>query len=192
MSGKRAGRRPDPSVEPAIRQATLELMMERGFDLTFDEVAERAGVGRTTVFRRYATKQELISAAAQRFAAQVEFPDTGSLRSDLTGALTLLFDIFSRPPMRFVAPHLLAAAVQRKPGGDVLHKVLERRLEMVTGLLERAVHRGELPDPSRAPLVADLISGILMARMATGAPLPEEQEIQELVPVLAVAAGEPS
>lgn len=189
MSTKRAGRRPDPTVDPAIRKATLELMMERGFELTFDDVAARAGVGRTTVFRRYATKNELITAAARGVIDRMEFSDTGSLPGDVTAAVTTLFALFSREPLRLVAPHLLAAAVQGQPGGEVLRTVLGRRLELVTALLERAAVRGEIPNADRAPVVADLLTGVIVTRMATGAPLPQGEEIHDLVPALVVAAG---
>jgi AcrR family transcriptional regulator len=189
MSTKRAGRRPDPSVDPAIRKATLELMMERGFDLTFDDVAARAGVGRTTVFRRYATKHDLIAAAARGAIDRMDFPDTGSLRGDLAAAVATVFDHFGREPLRLVAPHLLAAAGQGQPGGEILHGVLGRRLELVTALLDRAAARGEIRDAGRAPVVADLLTGIIVTRMATRAPLPHGEEIDDLVPALVVAAG---
>lgn len=190
MSGSRAGRRPDPAVDAAILRAAVELMVERGYDLTFDAVAARAGVGRTSVFRRYATKHDLLMAAAETVSIdRIEVPDTGSLRGDLATAFAAVFEIFGQEPLRSLARHMLTVALQEQPGAEIVRGILDRRLGLVTEVLERAVERGELPDAARARLVADLLSGVIMARMVTGVALPTDEELQATVAAAAVAAG---
>jgi AcrR family transcriptional regulator len=177
-------------VDAAILAAAVELLAERGFDLTFDEVAARAGVGRTSVFRRYATKQDLVLAAAEQVTIErIEVPDSGSLRGDLRAAVTRIYAVFGRADAQALARHALTAAYQSAEGGVILRAVLGRRLELVTEVLERAAARGEIPDSGRAPLVADLLSGVIMARLATGVPLPEKEEADRLTEALAAAAG---
>lgn len=190
MSGSRGGRPPDPAVGRAIQQAAAELILERGFDLTFDEVAARAGVGRSTVFRRYATKQDLVTAAAEQVTInRIEVPDTGSLRGDLTAAVTTIYGVFRETSIQTLARHALTAMLRRQAGSEILRAMLDRRLELMTGLLDRAVARGEIASSDRAPLVADLLSGIITVRLATGHPLPEGQEAEALATAMAVAAG---
>ena len=72
-------------VRNAVLEATAELLTEVGYDqLTIDEVAARAGVHKTTVYRRWPTKPELITAAASAHSEQnVPIPDTGTLLGDL-------------------------------------------------------------------------------------------------------------
>ncbi|GAB2495952.1 TetR/AcrR family transcriptional regulator [Nocardiopsis aegyptia] len=190
MSGGRGGRRPDPTVDAAILAAAVELLAERGFDLTFDEVAARAGVGRTSVFRRYATKQDLVLAAAEQVTIErIDVPDTGSLRGDLGTAVARVYSVFGRDDVQPLARHALAAAYQGSEGGTLLRSVLGRRSDLVTEVLERAVARGEIPDSGRALLVADLLSGVIMARLATGVPLPEGEEADRVADALVAAAG---
>lgn len=190
MSKGRGGRRPDPAVDEAVRRAAVELLLEEGFELTFDEVAERAGVGRTSVFRRYATKQELVlSAAEQLTIEQIEVPDTGSLRGDLTAMVRAVYRVFGETSTRTLARHALVATLREQTGAVIMHAILDRRLALVTGVLERAVARGELTDTTRARLIADLLSGVIMARMATGLPLPDSDEARALAEAMATAAG---
>jgi AcrR family transcriptional regulator len=190
MGKGRGGRRPDPAVDEAVRRATVELLLEQGFELTFDEVAERAGVGRTSVFRRYATKQELILSAAEQLTIErIEVPDTGSLRGDLTTMVHTVYRVFGETATQTLARHALVATLREQTGAAIMHAILDRRLALVTGLLERAVARGELTGTARARLVADLLSGVIMARMATGLPLPESGEARALAEAMATAAG---
>ncbi|MCY9784943.1 TetR/AcrR family transcriptional regulator [Nocardiopsis sp. EMB25] len=189
MSGGRGGRRPDPAVDASILDAAAELLVERGFDLTFDDVAARAGVGRTSVFRRYATKRDLVVAAAESITIdRVEVPDTGSLDTDLSAAVTTAYTLFSQPRLQAMARHALAATLLDQEGGAVLRTILARRLDMVTGLLDRAVARGDLAHSGNAPLVADLLSGVIMARLASGAPLPRGEDAERVARALAAAA----
>ncbi|WP_116244532.1 TetR/AcrR family transcriptional regulator [Nocardiopsis sp. FIRDI 009] len=189
MSGSRGGRRPDPAVDAAILDAAAELLVERGFDLTFDEVAARAGVGRTSVFRRYATKQELVLAAAESVTIdRVEVPDTGSLDSDMVAVATTVFRVFSQPGTEALARHALAATFRNQEGEVILRTTLGRRLELVTEVLGRAVARGELPDTRNALVVADLLSGMIMARLASGLPLPRGEDAERVARALAAAA----
>lgn len=193
MSKGRGGRRPDPAVDGAIRRAAVELLLERGFELTFDEVAERAGVGRTSVFRRYATKQELVLSAAEQITIErIEVPDTGTLRSDLAAAVRAVYGVFGEASTQTLARHALVATLQAEAGSAIMRAILDRRLELVTGLLQRAVERGEITDADNARLVADLLSGVIMARMATGLPLPEAEEAEALAEAMATAAGAPA
>jgi AcrR family transcriptional regulator len=71
-------------VDEGILRAALEVVAESGYKLaTLESIAARAGVGTATIYRRYQTKKELVSAALRRMAEQFQAPDTGDVRQDL-------------------------------------------------------------------------------------------------------------
>src|SRR4051812_50156605 len=78
------GRPKDERADPAIVAATLQLMAEGGVrDLRIDDVADRAGGGRATIYRRHGSKNALISAAVSTLVSEIAIPDTGSTAADL-------------------------------------------------------------------------------------------------------------
>ena len=81
----RRGRPRDPEAEPRIRRYAVQLLLERGFDgMTVDDVAEAAGVGKATIYRRWASKELLANdAMAQMFDIEIPDADTGSIAGDL-------------------------------------------------------------------------------------------------------------
>ncbi len=80
------GRPRREGADEEILRAALELLREKGYgELTVDAVAERAGVAKTTLYRRWPSKQALVAAAfAPRIARSEPPPDTGSLAGDAT------------------------------------------------------------------------------------------------------------
>jgi AcrR family transcriptional regulator len=173
VNAGRRGRRPDPAVDAAIREAVAGLLFERGFEMTFDDVAARAGVGRASVFRRFPTKRDMIlDTVAQMTVAQIEVPDTGSVREDLIGALRGVMRLFDPPSMRPLARRVLGEACRDPAFVDLLRANMDRRLELFRTIFDRAVERGELPATTDPVLMADLVSGLVAIRLATETPLP--------------------
>jgi AcrR family transcriptional regulator len=83
-SARLRGRPRAADREPLILEATTELLDEVGYDhLRVQDVAERAHVGLATIYRRWATKQDLVIAAMCRQKEQAEFPETDDPRADL-------------------------------------------------------------------------------------------------------------
>src|SRR5260370_12206230 len=81
----RRGRPRDSAVDRRVLSAAWDLLNARGYaGLNVDEVAERAGVAKTTLYRRWPTKDHLAVAVAARILGEVPIPDTGDLRRDLT------------------------------------------------------------------------------------------------------------
>ncbi|NJP94837.1 TetR/AcrR family transcriptional regulator [Nonomuraea sp. FMUSA5-5] len=182
MPANRGGRRPDPEVDEAIRQAMAELLFERGLDMTFDDVAARAGVGRTTVFRRFPTKRELlVEAFSQVSLKRFHLPDTGSVRDDLCELLTVIMREFGRPELRMLLRQGLGEACRDPDFTGLFRDVMKRRLELISSLVERGIERGTFPPGTDARLIADLISGVISIRVADGSPLPGAEEISALV-----------
>ncbi|HEX2312335.1 MAG TPA: TetR/AcrR family transcriptional regulator [Thermomonospora sp.] len=149
---KQGGRPRDGRVDDAIAAAVRELLAEVGYArLTMDEVAARAGVGKAAIYRRHATKQEMIFdvLVPGRFLAVA--PARGSLRADLAAVLAEIAESMAAPPPGAV-PGLLAdvhadpALLQRFDA-----KYLGAQRRTLTEILDRAASRGELttrPDPA--------------------------------------------
>lgn len=150
----RGGRPRDGRVDEAIAAAARELLAEQGYaNLTVDAVATRAGVGKAAIYRRHATKQEMIFAAVLHDAELATPADTGSLRGDLAALTREIVASLTAPPPGTI-PGLLAevhadAALAARFAGTFV--AVERR--NLIELLDRAVARGELarrPDPATA------------------------------------------
>ncbi|MFI5524465.1 TetR/AcrR family transcriptional regulator [Streptomyces platensis] len=146
------GRPRDSRVDDAIASAVRELLSEVGYArLTMAEVAARAGVGKAAIYRRHATKQEMIFDVLlpEKFLAVA--PDHGSLRADLAAVLTEIADSLTLPPKGTV-PGLLADVHADPALGDRFdEKYLGAQLQTLTEILDRATARGELttrPDPA--------------------------------------------
>ena len=77
------GRPRSEASHQAIIEATLELLTEAGYgSLTMEAVRTRAGVGKATIYRRWASKEELVRDAIVFVHDKFDTPDTGSLRGD--------------------------------------------------------------------------------------------------------------
>ena len=81
---KSPGRPRSAASHQAILQSTLELLAEVGFEaMSIEAIATRAGVGKTTIYRRYSSKSELVADAIENVREEVFIPDTGSLWGDI-------------------------------------------------------------------------------------------------------------
>lgn len=176
----------------AIRSAVFEELALRGYGrLSIEAVAKRAGVGKTTVYRRWPTKLEMVvdtvtSVADLRPAA----PDTGSLRGDLRALLGLMAAALNHPLARLIVPDLLAEAARNDEIAATLRRtLLGTQHEIAATVVERAVQRGELDartDPDRA---LDLIIGPLYWRLAVVRTATPKNYLDRLAGEVAAALG---
>jgi AcrR family transcriptional regulator len=146
------GRKRDHTKDQQILDAAIEVLAETGFDgMTIDMVATRAKAGKATVYRRWASKNELVLDAVACIKkddlATLEIPDTGTLRGDLIAMI--------RPPsiqdaekkLKIMAG--LASMLSGAPElADAANKaIVEPRAGVNRMLLTRAIERGEIsPD----------------------------------------------
>src|SRR3954454_21732646 len=95
-SARMIGRPREARADRAIVTATLELMAERGIrELRMDDVADRAGVGQATIYRRYRSKDELVSDAVATLVSEISIPDSWSTGTDLLVLMTQALDLYS-------------------------------------------------------------------------------------------------
>ena len=163
---RRPGRPRSVIADEAILDAATDAFIELGWDgLTIEGVAARAGVGKTTIYRRYPSRLDLLLAAAERLAQQKgPVPDTGTLRGDLLGLVRAYLDMLTGTRAGRAIPAMVAATA-RNPELAIAYRsfIAERRRESAA-TLDRAIGRGELPPDVDRHLVLDLLVAPLFYR----------------------------
>ncbi len=135
-------------VRAEVLQAVGALLLEVGYDgLTVDAVAERAGVHRTTVYRRWRDVGGLLVDVLDAAADDTwQPPDTGSLEGDLTALNQEVYDALAAGPGLTTA--LIAASFRSAEAADALGRFWEDRYARCAVVVHRAVARGELAAPA--------------------------------------------
>ena len=109
---RKPGRPRSEASHQAIIEATLALLIEVGYgSLTMEAVRTRAGVGKATIYRRWASKEELVRDAIVFLHEEFETPDTGSLRGDYDALAVAVRASASRGGAAMLMPRLLGESV---------------------------------------------------------------------------------
>jgi AcrR family transcriptional regulator len=161
------GRPRSATADEAIREAAAELLAEHGFEaLCVDDVAERARVSKSTIYRRHPSKVDLVMDVAEGlcYAKRPPPPDTGRVRDDLVGYLRSLIEFLTSTTAGRMIPALVAATRQN-PDLALAHRrfVDSRRVE-IKAVLRRAVERGELRRDADVEVFVDLLAGAVFYR----------------------------
>ncbi|MET7282950.1 TetR/AcrR family transcriptional regulator [Kribbella sp. NPDC005582] len=180
----RRGRPRDPEAEPRIRRYAVQLLLERGFDgMTVDDVAEAAGVGKATIYRRWASKEELANdAMADLFDFEIPDADTGSLAGDLRevygNALALVNSEAGVALMRLG----ITEANRDERSAAIYRSLIDRRIALTRAALERAWARGEPVRRDADPvMMVQWLSGLFVLRILLNEPMPAVAEADRLV-----------
>lgn len=187
-------RRTGPSLSGAtsraIEAAVLRELSSVGFGrLTIDAVARRAGVGKAAVYRRFASKNEMVLAALARVGLEDDEPmDTGSLHDDVEALLRRWDGQLRHPDVARVVPDLLAETARDSTfGAAVYEHIGAPRRDRARPLLERAIARAELRPEVDLALCIDLLAAPLYWRLAVTREPFTEEDLRQLARVLVVA-----
>ncbi|MFI1929810.1 TetR/AcrR family transcriptional regulator [Streptomyces sp. NPDC020330] len=164
-------------VREAVLRAAGEALVEHGFDgLDLADVARRAGVGKTTVYRRWSAPAGLVADLLSDMAEQsLPRADTGSLAEDLRANARLVVRTLTDPRQGPLFVAVIAAATCDPRAADALHRFYAVRIGEWSGCVEAAVDRGEVPAGTDPGEVIAAVSAPLYYRLlASGAPLDEE------------------
>jgi AcrR family transcriptional regulator len=192
VTARRGGRQRRAGTELAILDATRELLAEGGVrDLTIEGVAARAGVAKTTIYRRWRSKQELALAVLidmiDRMAA---VPDLGDTRSEMVAFVDRAVQVFGSTLMGRVMQGIVSDLAA---DGDLAEAFRARAvaLRQAEGraLVERGVERGELRPGTDPELVHELLFGPVYYRLfLSGRPLDPGLAERVVDPVMAAFA----
>jgi AcrR family transcriptional regulator len=144
------GRKRDHTRDPKILAAALEVLAETGYDgMTIDMVAARARAGKATLYRRWASKGELIIDAVACMKSEdlqdSKLPDTGTLRGDLLAMIKPHSIEDGEKKLQIMAG--LMSMLSRAPElADAANAaIVEPRAAANRALMRRAIDRGEIP-----------------------------------------------
>lgn len=163
-------------VRESVLRAAGDALAEQGFD-RFDlaDVARRAEVGKTTVYRRWSTPTGLIADLLDDMAEQSSpRTRTGSLAEDLRANARLVLSTLTDPRQGALFRSVIAAATCDARTAQALHRFYAVRIEEWSGCVTEAVERGELPAGTDPGEVIRAVSAPLYYRLlASGDPLDE-------------------
>jgi AcrR family transcriptional regulator len=183
---RRPGARKDPEADRLILETAHRLLREHGYDrLTMDAVAREAGVARTTVYRRYKDKADLVSAAIETLRTPVKRPATGDARRDLLAHLDGI--------RRNYGVSLAGTLLMEEPYNPRLLELFRERMvtpqrRIVAETIQEGIERGQIRPDVDAERVLDLLLGAFFAAVfASGRPGPDWPEaiVDALWPALA-------
>ena len=172
------GRPRSEEAHQAILDATLELLVEVGFSaLTVEGIAQRAGVGKATIYRRWASKLPLVVEAFSLLPGFEEV-DTGSLRRDLKETLKSYLEAFNATSLATVFPSLAGERKHNPELSNLLEPVAMSRRAPFVRIFERARKRGDLSEAVDIDLAADLVVGPISVAIffRGGTPMPKMVE----------------
>jgi AcrR family transcriptional regulator len=160
------GRPRSEQARVAILRSALNLLGENGFsDLTIEAVAAHANVGKATVYRWWPNKAALIADAfASSTTRKLHFPDTGSLRSDMSQQMRQVVKVFRSRRGRIVSAMLAGGQSDREIIAAFRERFLWPRRQEAYATLRRGIQRGELPRNVDMDLLLDALYGPIYMR----------------------------
>lgn len=143
----RTGRPRSTEADAAILVATRAALVDLGWSkLTMGDVATRAGVAKTTLYRRWANKNELVVDAVAVLFDELELPDRGSLTADIEGVVLQFAALLARPETKTALMAVVAESISDEAlRARIRSAIVDRQKRLVTVGRERAQARGELP-----------------------------------------------
>jgi TetR/AcrR family transcriptional regulator, regulator of autoinduction and epiphytic fitness len=167
---------PDPRVERS-RRVILEALLDElgavGYGaLTIEGVAARAGVGKSTIYRHWSGKLDLVEDAFRTLKAPVQAPEEGTVRERVTGLLEQVACLVEESTYSACMPALIEAAEHDPQVRDLHRRFSIERRAVVVDLLREGVKAGELPPEADPELLADALVGpVLIRRLMLYEPL---------------------
>lgn len=167
VRGVRTGGR-SARIREAILAAVIGELIDSGYAaLSVEAVASRAGVNKTTIYRRWPTLDDLLVDALTTWSLQaVAVPDTGSIDTDLRALGQELAELLNGGVGRQVAAIVLTAGL-RAPLREATRRYFDYQAQRATPPVTRAILRGELPANTDASALLTTFRAPLFYRMVT-------------------------
>lgn len=157
-------------VVAAVHDAAVDLLREVGYDgLQLPDVAARADVNKTTVYRRWPTKAALVGDLLSALTAvSVPMPDSGTLQGDLELLLAQIAETLRAPEVRAVVAGVLAAVDTNDDVRLARNRFWDERFALSGEIVERGCARGELPAGVDARELLEMACGPVYFRALLG------------------------
>jgi AcrR family transcriptional regulator len=154
-------------VRAAVLEAAQDELVEHGFHgLTMDQVAAKAGVGKTTVYRRWGSTPGLVADLMNELADQSQpHADTGGVEGDLRANALAVLTAITDGRLGATFQAVIAAATCDEQAAEALRAFYPRRIEEWAKVVRLAVERGELPPGTDGGEVIRAVSAPLYYRL---------------------------
>jgi AcrR family transcriptional regulator len=151
----------------AVVAATLEQLAARGYEqVSVEDIALRAGVHKTTVYRRWGTKEQLVADALRAAAeSRIEVPDAGEVDADLRDLARAIQATLTSQEGAATVRAIVSGARSSPEVAGILRRFWEARLALVGTIVERAVARGQLPPGTNATDLMRYLAAPLFHRL---------------------------
>jgi AcrR family transcriptional regulator len=187
----RRGRPRSERADQKIMEAATNVLIDKGVGgMSIEEVAARAGVGKTTIYRRWSSRGTLaLDVFLASFAGQQALADTGSFAGDLRSALGSWAAAISGTSAGSTLVGLIAEVQQdRNLAAAWQDQVIAPLRAQYSIMLDRAIRRGEIPADTDAGVVLDLVFGACYYRLLNGKPL-GDQFVSQVTTIVSVGVG---
>jgi AcrR family transcriptional regulator len=182
------GRPRSVEADQAILHATLRMLGTQGVaGTTIEGVAADAGVGKTTIYRRWPTKTDLILAAISDLVPTGDPPDTGSMAGDMAALAETQQRRLAGSKLSGIVPRVLAESMSNPElHQDFVERVVNPFRELLRLFIERGIERGELRPDLEVEALVDLLHSIPVYKilMSRGDPASLEQVPWAYMPIL--------
>ncbi|MEP7054319.1 MAG: TetR/AcrR family transcriptional regulator [Actinomycetota bacterium] len=158
----------DPRIERSRRvilEAVLDELGDGGYGaLTIESVAARAGVGKSTIYRHWSGKLELVEDAFRTLKAPLEAPAQGTVREKITALLMQVAVVVKESIYSACMPALIEAAERDPHMRDFHCRFSAERRNVIVNLLREGVEIGELQAGTDPEILADALVGPILLR----------------------------
>jgi AcrR family transcriptional regulator len=174
----------------AVLQAVISELAENGYaGTTVERIAARAGVAKTTIYRRWGGLNGLLADLMAQYAArEIPVPDTGHLDSDLRALAREIVASLQHPAIRAAFGSIVAAAIQEQAAQEVLSRFIAARTATMTVIVRRASQRGDLPDGIDAAEVLQIVTAQIYYRLFIAGEQPSQALADRAAATAAAAA----
>lgn len=177
------GRPADRTLDRRILQATLDILTQEGyFRFTLDSVARRAGIPKSTIYRRWATKGQLFADAVANAMPLHNTPiDTGTVIGDLTALLKRDLDAARKPGLPGIVMGLLIEAHSDPKLAPLIRQFMAARNHGYMLVLQGGIARREIDPRADLSSAISMLLGFLWHRLLTGSGELDDASCERLV-----------
>lgn len=176
-------------VAKVLDAALFEIALVGHDKLSIEDVAKRAGVNKTTIYRRWPDPQSLALAAFERGSGTGTVPNLGALRADLIDYLRQFRDVCQTPAMLSLARMQFTGELSGQVGAMVKAQLEDDSCNPII-MFERALQRGELQPGTDLDLLRDLVLGGAQYRMLFRHVSCSDEKLEQMVDVILAGAAD--
>jgi AcrR family transcriptional regulator len=172
----RGGRPRDPQVDAAIVDAVLAVLADVPYSkMRMDDVAQRAGVAKTTLYRRYPSKVVLVRAALEQYLTRFTFLDSSDVEAVLSDITRQQVDEFATGAPGAALSNVCAEANHNPELAAVVRQAFRAKRKELARVLRRGIADGQLRADLDIELMLDLLLAVFPYRLlVSGEPVPRD------------------